>query len=548
MRKFLLTAFFVLLPVVLLPALPCSADAVDYAQQRITITLAAEPPNLNSMETMDQTSGFVLAHVMEGLLQYDAQGRLAPGVAERWELRADGATFWLRRDAKWSDGKSVTAHDFVFAWKRIVTPATSSHYAGILFPIKNAQRINRGELPPETMGVRATNDYQLDVSFERPCPYFLGLTAYFIYDPVREDFFRSRGQRYAADADDMLYNGAFTVSRWVHGAQMTLTKNPHYWNRDAVSLQTIDIAHMSIDPVSAYSLFKSGDIALTIIENEGLENALRNGFPLVRHRTGALFYFEFNQEPGRATANKALRKAIQALLDPEAVASRVVGLPGLLATESLFPHWLQGASGRFRDEYPPPVPARGLQVARQWLQQAQRELGVTRIPRLTLLTREDPRAAKEAQYLQQLLSKGLGIDLRIERQNTQQRYAKMAKGDFDIVHTGWGPDYDDPMTFADVFASWNKNNRGRYRNAAYDRLVEEANNSADPVQRTRAFGMMQALLIEDAPILPLYENSKLYLQHPQLDGVAHTIFGVDPDYRHARVLPPVSTHVSVQGQ
>jgi len=269
MRKFLLTAFFVLLPVVLLPALPCSADAVDYAQQRIAITLAAEPPNLNSMETMDQTSGFVLAHVMEGLLQYDAQGRLAPGVAERWELRADGATFWLRRDAKWSDGKSVTAHDFVFAWKRIVTPATSSHYAGILFPIKNAQRINRGELPPETMGVRATNDYQLDVSFERPCPYFLGLTAYFIYDPVREDFFRSRGQRYAADADDMLYNGAFTVSRWVHGAQMTLTKNPQYWNRDAVSLQTIYITHMSIDPVSAHSLFKSGHIALTSIENEG---------------------------------------------------------------------------------------------------------------------------------------------------------------------------------------------------------------------------------------------------------------------------------------
>lgn len=539
MRKFLLTAFFVLLPVVLLPALPCRAGAVDFGQQRITITLAAEPPNLNSMETMDQTSGFVLAHVMEGLLQYDAQGRLAPGVAERWQLRADGATFWLRRDAKWSDGKPVTAHDFVFAWKRIVAPATSSHYAGILFPIKNAQRINRGELPPETMGVRATSDFQLDVSFERPCPYFLGLTAYFIYDPVREDFFQSRGQRYAADAGDMLYNGAFTVSRWVHGAQMTLTKNPHYWNRDAVSLQTIDIVHMSIDPVSAYSLFKSGDIALTIIENEGLENALRNGFPLVRHRTGALFYFEFNQAAGRVTANKALRKAMQALLDPEAVASRVVGLPGLLATESLFPHWLQGANGRFRDEYPPPVPARGLQVARQWLAQAQRELGVTRIPRLTLLTREDPRAAKEAQYLQQLLSKGLGIDLRIERQNTQQRYAKMAKGDFDIVHTGWGPDYDDPMTFADVFASWNKNNRGHYRNAAYDRLVEEANNSADPVQRTRAFGMMQALLIEDAPILPLYENSKLYLQHPQLDGVAHTIFGVDPDYRHARVLPAV---------
>jgi oligopeptide transport system substrate-binding protein len=522
------------------------AAAIDYAHQTITITLAAEPPNLNSMETMDQTSGFVLTHVMEGLLQYDAQGRLAPGVAERWELRPDGATFWLRRDAKWSDGQPVTAHDFVFAWRRIVTPATSSHYAGILFPIRNAQRINRGELPPAAMGVRADGDFRLDVDFERPCPYFLGLTAYFIYAPVREDFHRTRGPRYAADAGDLLYNGAFTVSEWVHGARMTLTKNPYYWNRDSVHLQTIDIAYMSIDPVSAYSLFRSGDIAVTIIENEGVNDALRRNYPLVKHRTGALFYFEFNQAEGRVTGNRALRKAIQALLDPVAVAQRVVGLPGLLPTESLFPHWLQGEHARFRDEYPPPVPARGLHVARQWLQTAQRELGVTKLPQLTLLTREDPRAAKEAQYLQQLLSRGLGIELRIDRQDTKQRYAKMARGEFDIVHTGWGPDYDDPMTFADVFASWNENNRGRYRNPEYDRLVELASRSSDTAERMRAFGRLQALLIEDAPILPLYENSKLYLEHPQLTGVAHTIFGVDPDYRFARVLP--AGKVVEQGQ
>ena len=127
--------------------------------------------------------------------------------------------------------------------------------------------------------------------------------------------------------------------------------------------------------------------------------------------------------------------------------------------------------------------------------------------------------------------------MRIDRQNTKQRYAKMAAGDFDIVLTVWGPDYDDPMTFGDVFASWNENNRGRYHNPAYDRWVDVANNSPDQSVRMRAFGAMQALLIEDAPILTTYENSKIYLQHPQLDGVAHTIFGVDPDYRHARVLP-----------
>ncbi|MET0379487.1 MAG: peptide ABC transporter substrate-binding protein [Spongiibacteraceae bacterium] len=514
----------------------CAETAVDFDRQRITITLANEPPNLNSMETMDQTSGFVLAHVMEGLLQYDARGELAAGVAERWELRADGATFWLRRNARWSDGKPVTAHDFVFAWRRIVTPATASHYAGILFPIKNAQRISRGELPPTAMGVHATDDFRLDVEFERPCPYFLGLTAYFIYDPVREDFFNSRGPRYAAEAGDMIYNGAFTISRWVHGARMTLQKNPHYWNRAQVHLQQIDIPYFAIDPVSAYNLFKNENIALTILETEGLDDALARGYPMTRHRTGAMFYFEFNQRAGRATANRALRKAIQALLDPESMASRVVGVPGLLATESMFPHYLRGVQRTFREEYPPPVPVRSVPAARAWLAQAQIEMGAP-LPTLILLTREDPRAAREAEYLQQLLQKGLGLQLRIERQNTKQRYAKMARGEFDIVLTGWGPDYDDPMTFGDVFASWNENNRGQYRNPAYDRWVEIANATADQAQRMHAFAQMQQLLIDDAPILPTYENSKVYVQHPRLQGVAHSVFGVDPDLRYARVLP-----------
>ena len=150
------------------PAAPHSRVARLISDTKtITRVLAQEPPQLDSTRATDQVSIFVLGHIMEGLLRYDASNRLVPGVAERWDLRPDGATFWLRDDARWNDGRPVTAHDFVFAWRTIVDPANASEYAFILYYIRNAEAINAGQMPPEALGVRATSDRVLEVAFER---------------------------------------------------------------------------------------------------------------------------------------------------------------------------------------------------------------------------------------------------------------------------------------------------------------------------------------------------------------------------------------------
>ena len=132
--------------------------AVDFGASAITTVLADEPPQLDSTRSTDTISFFVLGHIMEGLLKYDAGNRLVPGVAERWEIRPEGATFWLRDDARWSDGQRVTAHDFVFAWRKVVDPANASQYAFILYYVKNAEAINAKQMPPERLGVRAVSD------------------------------------------------------------------------------------------------------------------------------------------------------------------------------------------------------------------------------------------------------------------------------------------------------------------------------------------------------------------------------------------------------
>src|SRR5262245_28867879 len=144
-----------------------TGEAVDAKNKAITLVVSQEPPQLDSTRATDQVSSYVLGHVMEGLLRYDAQNRLIPGVAERWDLRSDGATFYLRQNAMWSDGVPVITKDFVFAWQRTVDPANASEYAFIMYPIKNAEAINNGKLPVESLGVRAVNDHELEITYEQ---------------------------------------------------------------------------------------------------------------------------------------------------------------------------------------------------------------------------------------------------------------------------------------------------------------------------------------------------------------------------------------------
>ena len=149
---------------------PGTLSGIDADTGTVTLALAQEPPQLDSTRATDSVSGMILGHVMEGLLRYDEHQRLEAAVAERWDLRENGATFWLREDARWSDGQPVTAHDFVFAWQTALDPATASEYAFILYPLKNAEAINTGQSPRDQLGARAVSDRVLEVDLERRQP------------------------------------------------------------------------------------------------------------------------------------------------------------------------------------------------------------------------------------------------------------------------------------------------------------------------------------------------------------------------------------------
>ena len=477
----------------------------------------------------------VLGHVMEGLVRMGLDDRLEGAVAERWEVTPTQATFWLRENAKWSDGQPVTAADFIFAWQTALKPETGSQYAFLLFAIQNAEAINQGTLPASALGVSAPNPYTLVIDLARPVPFFDKTLVFPTFLPIREDFYNATNGRFGADADQLLYNGPFQISQWVHGSSMTFKRNPHFWNQDEIHLDAIHVPYITSDATASLNFFKDDKIAITGLQAENLIEAMRMGWQIRQHRDGTVFFLEFNHRQGRVTDNVNLRRALQLALDMDEMVYKVTKLPGYEPGVSLFPGWLMGEEKLLRQEYPPEKITPDASLAKQHLQKALQELGLSEPPTLVLLTGDNPISSVQSEWVQQTLKTKLGINAKIDKQIFKQRLAKMTSGEFDIVLAGWGPDYNDPLTFGDLFASWNKNNRGQYNSPELDALINIAQSRLEPAVRMQAFGNIQQHLIDQAVVLPLYERGVTYVVDPRVKQLKRRVIGPDPDVSRAYI-------------
>ncbi|MDR2212320.1 MAG: peptide ABC transporter substrate-binding protein [Pseudomonadales bacterium] len=532
--RYCLSALLLFSALCALPAL--AQEGVDFATQSVRIAQGSEPPNLNSIKSTDQTSIFYIEHVMEGLLRKNARNELVGGVAERWEMEGTTARFWLRQNAVWSDGVPVTAHDFVFAWRQVVNPEVAAEYASIMYPVKNAEAINQGKLPLEALGVTALDDYTLEVELETPTGYFLSLTSFMIYYPVRQDFYEAQNGRYFADVRNMIFNGPFTITSWVHGASLRMEKNPTYWDADSVTLNVIDTPYITNDEQAVFNLFKDGMLALVNnLAAEQLRGALDNRMRIYAHPDGSVFYVEFNHRDDRVTRNLNLRKAMQAVYDSEELVYKAIGIAGYIPGRSLIPVYMNGVQDKFRVEYPEQPASLDIEKAREYLELAKQELGLDEIPPLSILCDDTNGAILQAQYFQSLFKRTLGIDIKVDAQTFKQRLDKSGNGNFDLILAGWGPDYEDPLTFGDLFASWNVNNKGRYNSPVYDAYVRTVQGTSDQQVRMDALGRMQQHIIDEAVILPNFERVSNGVRDPRLQGVVFSQTGASTTFTYAHV-------------
>lgn len=501
----------------------------------VTMAMRGEPPVLDHTIRIDQDSQFVLGHLMEGLVR-EKNGKIVAGIAESWKIDDKKATFKLRKNAVWSNGTPITAKDFVWNVKVTLDPKTASEYSFIMYPIKNAEEINKGKKSADELGAKAIDDYTLEFTFERPTGYFLNLAAFTSYFPINEEFYKAQNGKYAANAENMLFSGPFKLTKWVHGASLKLEKNEKYWNAKDIKLAGIDIPYITPDNNTIFSLFKNNKIDLiAIMGKDDIPNAQKERMKLEKFSDGSTFYALMNMREGRITKNLNLRKAIAAVFNPKEYMDKVVGIPGTPAATGLIPGFMKGVKASFRKEYPRPALKPDVAAAKKYLEAAKKELGLTTMPSIVWLTQDTPLAARESEYFQALLKRTLGIDLKVDKQIFKQRLAKMTSGDFDICSAGWGPDYDDPMTFADLFASFNANNNGKYENAKYDDLVRKAMATSNQKVRMDAMAEAEKIMLDDVGMIPLYERIQMYTIGPKLNGVVRRAIGFDPDLTGASV-------------
>ncbi len=512
------------------------ASAVDYQNQSITIALLQEPPNLDSTRTTDLVSFFILGHVNEGLVRYDRRGRLSPGVAESWETSGHNITFHIRNDARWSDGTRLTAEDFVYSWRLLNDPANAAPYASIMHPIKNAEKIQKGELPVEELGITALDNSTLSVELEYPCGYCVAVMVHSAFYPIKQSFYESRGSEYGSEAEHLLFNGPFKLDHWVHGSKLSLSKNEQYWDKDKINLKTINIGYITEDNRTRLNLFRDGSIALARLGAETVRDAAEQGLRLHTFVSGGLAYLWFNSMPGRTTANKKIRQAVRLVFDSDEFVNKVIAIPGYRPSYTFFPSWVQGVKGNFVDEYPVAKPKLEIERAVELISEAKVELGVDKLPSLTVLSVTSPTGAKIVEYFQGRLKQTLGLDIKVDQQTFKQYLNKRAEGTFDLALSSWYPDFDDIVTYADLLASHNVNNSGRYVSAEYDHWLEKLQVSVAPVERMKAAAELQRIIVEEVPVLPMAETGSAYVKHSKLKGAVRRVFGPDPDYTYARVV------------
>lgn len=493
----------------------------------VTVDLRAEPPELNSMKTTDVASGDILREVISGLYKLDENDIPQPDLAEDTQVSEDGCTYTmkLRQDAKWSNGEPVTAHDFVYAYQTICNPDTGSSYAFIVFDnLVNGAEVYEGTKDPSELGVKAIDDYTLEVQFKNPIPYAKHLFSFASYYPVNQKAYEEiGGDNYAKDADKIVTNGPYKIAEWVHDDHVTLEKNADYYNAADIKIEKVKYVMMK-DTNTRMNAFKAGEVDGIDLDGDQVKQLEAEGVETQSYVDNGNWYFQYNTTtPG--LDNAKIRQALGMAIDLTSLCENV-RKDGSVPATGLVPTGINGADGKKYREAAGEMITYDAEQAKKLFEEGLKEAGMKAEElELSLVTDDTSGAQKEAAFYQEQWKQALGISVDITPMPFKSRLAAMQEGNFDIVFAGWSPDYNDPMTYLDMFTTENGNNYGKYSSEQYDKLIADAMKEVDPVKRQDLLIQAETLLVQtDAPVFPLYFSVKPYVVSGKLQGLTRTGF------------------------
>ena len=438
----------------------------------------------------------ILMGLFEGLVVPDPEtANEAPGVAESWEISNDGTvyTFHLRDDAVWSDGVAITAQQFVDSWLRMLDPETAAPYAW--FPsmfIKGASEYNAGKADASAVAVRALDDKTFQFETVGPLPYVLGALSHYSFAVVPIHAI----EKYGADwtkPENMVSNGPYVLEEWMPQQSLSMVSNDTYWNKDKVELSRVTFLPVE-DDTTMYNMYLNGEIDwATNVPNGQIDNAkLRDDYQANPQLATYYYVFQTEREP---VSDTRVRKALSMAIDRELLIETITRA-GQIPAFSIVP----SMTGY------PAIDGLGEDVsAAQALLADAGYPGGEGFPELVILYNTSEGHKAIAEFIQQQWLDNLGVNVTLENQEWGTYLANRRAGEFEIARAGWVGDYQDPNTFLDMFVSGGAMNGGRYSNAEYDALIEEAATMQAGSARMAKLAQAERLLIEeDQGIMPLY--------------------------------------------
>lgn len=484
---------------------------------------SAEPNSLDPAIAVGNTASYVLYDLFVGLTTLDGSGRIIPGAAESWTISEDGLTytFKLREGLKWSDGTPLTSSDFLYAARRVVTPATTSRFAAFFYPVKNARRVIKGELSPEQLGAEAPDARTLIYRLESPAAYFLQTLAANVASPVPREQVESLGRQWTR-AGKMVSNGPYVLAEWVPNDHVTLVKNPHFYDADKVRIEKINW-YPSENQATSLKRYQAGELDILLnFPNDKLDSLRKSVPDEVKIWPSLLVGYVLLNNTRPPFDDVRVRRALAMALDRETIVQKIV-TPGSPPAYDLTPPALSDYEGPLPDYAKWPM-AQRVAEARRLLQEAGYGPNKPLAFDIAYNTLEENRRLAVA-----MASMWQAVGVRANPLNRDlialNRDAR--SGSFQAMLYNWFGPNDDPYSFLSLVETDNPSNYSGFSNRAYDEMLAKANATIDPAQRLVLLGQAEAAMLAQQPVIPVFFYVRRFLVKPYVKGFTENARGLN---------------------
>jgi len=508
--------------------LSCTNDkSVDTS---IMVNMGGEPRSMDPTLNNESITSTYIFHIFESLTRKDKDNNLAPGMAESWTVSDDGMTytFKIRENAKWSDGTPLTANDFVYSFKRAVNPETAAEYAYMMEYIKNAKEITASEMSLDSLGVKALDDYTLEIVLENPTAYFLEFMAVTgVYVPLREDIIEASPDTWTQNPETYIGNGPYIMAERKIDEKIVLEKNDFYWAKEEIIAPKITFVLMT-DTTAALAALKNDDIHFAVPPVGEIDKLREEGFIVDNHAYGVI-YIALNMTNPKLS-DQRVRQALSLAVDRNYLIENIVK-GNQYPAGAVVPNQIVGYEKTFREEGGDYIPVKeedylkNVESAKALLAEAGYPNGEG-FPVLEIKVTAGLYTLI-AEAMQQMWKENLGIDIMIMTEDFPITLDNLRNKQYETARMGWTGDYNDPMTILEIFTSSSAINFSGFNSEEYDGLIDFAKSSPDSKKRMEALHKAEAMVLEGMPVIPLYYRADSIMISPKLKG-----YILDPLARH----------------